>query len=363
MNSHKEKDYYYHENRPIPEIPWKKVLILAFAFMFIGVVAWEYNARVAWSYDPEAYIDSKGIWTIERRRIDHSDKNTVAVIGSSRILFDLDLNSYEQLTGTRPIQLALVGTSPRPLLKDLASDEDFVGLLIMGITPGNFFSGRGGLFANNPKYYVKESPTQRISQQLSMLIEPYLAFYDNSNWPLFTLIGRMDFENNVAKHDPVSMVWTLSEMDKDRNTKMFWKVEDVPYYQKHAQATWQNFFDLGDKFGAPPFDLDEFLEGVSKDINTIRTRGGDVVFVRTPSSDVYRDRENKFQPRDKYWDRLLSQTNSVGVHFEDHPELQGFRTPEWSHLHSDDAPVYTSELVPILDQKLKEVGKPGIIDE
>ncbi len=360
-DSYAEKDYYFHENRPIPEIPWKKALLLASAFMLIGVIAWEYNARVTWGYDAAAYIDSKGSWTIQRRLIDQSDENTVAVVGSSRILFDLDLDNYEKLTGTRPIQLALVGTSPKPLLKDLAADEDFKGLLIVGITPGNFFSDRGGLFGKNPEYYAKESPTQWLSQQISMLIEPHLSFYDNSNWPLFTLIGRMDFENNVAKYDPVSMVWTLSEMDKDRNTKMFWKVEDVPDYQKHAQATWQNFFDLSDKYGAPPFDLDAFLEGISKDINTIRSRGGDVVFVRTPSSDVYRDRENKNQPREQYWDRLLSETQSVGVHFEDHPQLQGFRTPEWSHLHSDDAPIYTSALVPILDRKLKAVGKPGII--
>lgn len=360
-DSYAEKDYYFHENRPLPNVSWQKAFILAFSLMLIGVAAWEYNARVIWGYDAAPYIDSKGLWAIQRHRIENSNKNTVAVIGSSRILFDLDLDNYEKITGTRPIQLALVGTNPRPLLKDLATDENFKGLLIVGITPGSFFRDSGGLFGKNPEYYANESPTQKISQRLSMLIEPYLAFYDNSNWPLFTLIGRMDFENSVAKFDPVSMVWTLSEMQKDRNNKMFWKVESEPYYQKHAQAAWQNFFDLGDKYGAPPFDLDKYLAGVVQDVNAIRSRGGDVVFVRTPSSGGYRPREAKNQPRDKYWDRLLTETNTVGVHFEDHPELQGFRTPEWSHLHSDDAPVYTANLVPILDAKLKAAGKSGII--
>ena len=52
-----------------------------------------------------------------------------------------------------------------------------------------------------------------------------------------------------------------------------------------------------------------------------------------------------------------------GDYFEYHLQLQGFRTPEWSHLHSDDAPVYTANLVPILDQKLKAAGKLGIIKQ
>ncbi|MCH8082277.1 MAG: hypothetical protein IID52_07855 [Proteobacteria bacterium] len=67
------------------------------------------------------------------------------------------------------------------------------------------------------------------------------------------------------------------------------------------------------------------------------------------------------QPRDKYWERLLRETNSVGVHFEDHPELQGFRIPEWPHLHSEDAPEFTRALVVIPNDKLKAPGKTSIL--
>jgi len=361
IKSNLKKDYYFHENRPIPDLPWKKISLMAVLIMLLGVIAWEYNARIIWKYPTGHYIDNKGLWAIQRNRIDRSDENTVAIIGSSRILFDLDLDTYEKTTGTRPIQLALVGTNPRPLLKDLATDEDFKGLLIIGITPGSFFRHSGGLFGKNPEYYKKESPTQWLSQQISMLIEPHLAFYDNSNWALFTLIERMDFENSVANYNPVSQIWELSFSKKDRNTKMFWKVEDDPAYQHNAQMAWRTLMQLGDKMGPAPFDHDAYMLGVVADVNAIRSRGGEVVFIRTPSSGDYRPREHKNQPREKFWDRLLTQTNSVGVHFEDHSELQGFRIPEWSHLHSEDAPKFTKALVPILDAKLKAANKKGII--
>jgi hypothetical protein len=354
-------DYYFNENRPIPEGAWLKAIIIALIIMFAGLIAWEYNAR-SWGYDPQYYIDSKGLWAVERRKIDSSDASTVVLIGASRIFFDLDLNTYEELTGKRPIQLALVGTNPRPILADLAKDEDFIGTLIVGITPGSFFRDGGGRSGNMPEYYAKESPTQWLSQQLSMLIEPHLAFYDNENWPLFTLIERIPMQNRGGVFDPRMGVWYISDSTKDRNTKMFWKVEEDPEYQHKAQMTWRGFMEMADKRGPADFDLDIYMDGVVKDIDKIRSRGGDVVFIRPPSSGDYRPREARLQPRDKFWDRLLEQTNSIGVHFEDYPELQGLRTPEWSHLHSEDSLIYTRNIVPILDAKLKETGKKGLID-
>jgi hypothetical protein len=37
-----------------------------------------------------------------------------------------------------------------------------------------------------------------------------------------------------------------------------------------------------------------------------------------------------------------------GVHFEDHPQLQGYELPEWSHLTHADARRYTAALAPLV---------------
>ena len=153
--------------------------------------------------------------------------------------------------------MALAGTNPRPILSDLAKDEDFKGLLYIGITPGSFFRNGGGLSADAPEYYAKESPTQWMSQQISMLIEPHLSFYDLSNWRLFTLIKRIEMPNRTGVFDPRMDVWKISQAANDRDTKMFWKVEDQPAYQLKAQMTWRGFMEGSDKRGPSKFDLDK----------------------------------------------------------------------------------------------------------
>ena len=82
-SSTSSSDAYSYEDRPVPEIAWKKALLLAVGLMIIGTAVWEYNARVIWGYEAEPYIDSPALWAIHRRRVDNSEA-VVAAIGSSR---------------------------------------------------------------------------------------------------------------------------------------------------------------------------------------------------------------------------------------------------------------------------------------
>ncbi|MCV6604998.1 MAG: hypothetical protein OIF34_06815, partial [Porticoccaceae bacterium] len=273
-SSTSSSDPYSYEDRPIPEMPWKKALILGAVLMVFGIAAWEYNARVVWGYEAGYYIDSPGLWSIERRKVDRGEAQ-IAVIGSSRILFDLDLDTYEQQTGIRPVMLALVGTNPRPFLADLASDENFAGLLIVGVTPELFFSEKAGLLGDTTEYYRDESPTQRVGQRISMLLEPRLSFYDNDTFPLFSLIEKIRVENPEGVKPPGNPVWKLRNTDIDRNNKMFWKVEELDYYQTYAENTWAMFLDMLQE-EQPAFDLDAYLAGIAADIEKIRARGGEV---------------------------------------------------------------------------------------
>src|SRR5437868_3743561 len=83
----------------------------------------------------------------------------------------------------------------------------------------------------------------------------------------------------------------------------------------------------------------------------IKQRGGQVIFVRTPSSGFYLDKERKSYPRNKYWDRLLAITNFDGIHFEDYPEIKNIKCPEGSHLGGDDRILFTNWLINALLQK------------
>jgi hypothetical protein len=86
-------------------------------------------------------------------------------------------------------------------------------------------------------------------------------------------------------------------------------------------------------------------------VAAIRARGGNVVFVRHPSSGQVREIEDRITPRAAFWDRLLTETGAPGIYFEDHTSLRDFDCPEWSHLSAKDAVEYTQRLSVILKEQ------------
>jgi len=57
------------------------------------------------------------------------------------------------------------------------------------------------------------------------------------------------------------------------------------------------------------------------------------------------DLEDKRLPRAKGWDPLLAAASIQGIHFDDHPEMQGLDIPELSHLSRTCAKVFTDAYV------------------
>jgi hypothetical protein len=94
--------------------------------------------------------------------------------------------------------------------------------------------------------------------------------------------------------------------------------------------------------------LDSLLNVVKTCVDKIKARGGEVLFVRTPSSGPFLMGENMGYPRAKYWDRILAVTNCPGIYFADYPAMAHFVCPEFSHLSQPDAILYTKELIKIL---------------
>jgi hypothetical protein len=61
--------------------------------------------------------------------------------------------------------------------------------------------------------------------------------------------------------------------------------------------------------------------------------------------------ENRLYPRQKYWDYLLEYTNTPGIHYADYPGTANLICAEWSHLTLQNAAIYTSQLVKILQEE------------
>jgi hypothetical protein len=91
----------------------------------IGFGAWELKWR-AWGAEP-TYRNSEGSWNLQRRRIDNGEGDKTVLLGASRVLFDVNLDTWQRTMGERPIQLAIEGTTPLPILEELANNPKFTG--------------------------------------------------------------------------------------------------------------------------------------------------------------------------------------------------------------------------------------------
>ena len=345
--------------RDIPAQPWLRIFLIMLPLTALLLVGWEMYWR-AFGVIP-SYRNSNGEWAEQRRRIDQGEGGKTVLIGASRVLFDVQLPVWERLTGERPIQLAIEGTSPLPVMEDLAADPNFTGRLLIGVAPDIFFSGftyRGDVLP----YFHKQSPSQRSGNWLSKrLLEPFLAFYD-PDFALATVVKRQAWPLRPGLRKSTD-VRKLLVQDTDRNSYMWSKVEADPDYRALARSIWAQDFD-GPLPGMDTPEkkqeaIDKQIQRAVDALTKLRARGVEALFLRAPSGGEYYAFEQRELPRAISWDLLLQRTGAPGIHFEDHPELQGLETPEWSHLSASDARKFTSALVAIIQHDFWKPQDPS----
>lgn len=328
-------------------------LVLALVLVTGAVSCWEIflrNKKIRADFDdgPELWADRRGMV------YQPSDKATI-FIGSSRIKYDLDIDTWQSITGTGAIQLAMVGSSPLTMLKDLADDANFKGKLLVDVTEVLFFNQSPGVLQKPDEaigYYHKRTPAQKASFAIDKLIEPRLAMLNRDFYSLNGLLDHLHIPNRrgvlVSGLDfPVGFAETFY----NRQTKMTNTfLRDTARINK-VRKIWGS---VQKRMSAPPVSgkaLDAILLSVKHDINKIQARGGEVVFLRTPSSGPFLLGENKGYPRSKYWDKLLAVTHCRGIHFSDYATIRNLVCPEFSHLKRQDAVIYTKGIITILKKQ------------
>ncbi|HKC17232.1 MAG TPA: hypothetical protein VKC11_11055 [Steroidobacteraceae bacterium] len=341
--------------RPVPDLPWGKMLLAATVFALLLGGGWEWYWR-NYGVRP-SYRDDNALWAIQRRQVDTTGQDATVLVASSRTFFDVQLPVWERLSGRRPIQLAIVGTSPLFALEDLADDRNFHGRVLVGVAPELFFSGyeyrKGWL-----KYLQHQSPSDRVGKWLSMcLVEPYFAFYD-SDFALFTVIKRQAWPLRPGR-EASTMVRKLSQTEADRNNRMWSKLENDPEYRALARRIWDEDFHDPPPTPAEAAEhkstLDTQIARAVAAVAKLRTRGVPVLFLREPSNGEYLAYEQRTFPRATTWDVLLARTGAPGIYYEDYPQLQGYTLPEWSHMTGAEADRFTAALYALVD---RQYGRP-----
>ena len=360
--------------RGVPSGNWSRSFLIAVILTVIAVGAWEMYWR-GQGYEP-TLNDTGDLWAATRSRIRDGDPSQTVIIGSSRILFDLDQGVYaEYLNTERPIQLAIPGATPEPVLAHLANDESFRGTVLCGVVPGLYFVPAGfpvDRAKDAIRRYENWSPSQRSGNFLGVQLQKRLAFLQQEDLPLNVLLSSLPFPNReqAQMNIPPEFPPYFQRVEEDRQTWMWEGCDFGSPLAIRIQNIWKPLFTPPPPPpGVTPEAAKEHymaameatLERTRLSVEKIRGRGGQVVFIRAPSTGWVRDIENEGAPREGFWERILSVTGAPGIHFEDHPGLSEFDCPEWSHLTAEDATRFTRSLMPLLERVLKDTAsqEPG----
>lgn len=329
-----------------------RALFIAVALIVLILGAWEYTTRQmgfgAW------VEDDKHLWAEQRAKVERATSDDVVLIGSSRVLFDIQLDMWEAETGRKPIMLALPGSNSVPVFKDIVERTEFAGTLVVGVTPGLYFSppieqippwSRPMARVN---HYYKRTYAQRTGHWLSQPLQRTFAFLQNdddtfyNDLDLRTLIARIPLKPRIDGEPPFPF---FGYVDRDRNMQMIDRVTQDTTYAQMIQKVWAFF-------ASHPRTPEEIAKGRDAEIGISRglvekfkARGGKIIFVRCPSSGRLIMGENKAFPRETFWDALITATGCPGYYFEDYPLLSKYTCPEWSHLSTPDAKNFTRDLV------------------
>jgi hypothetical protein len=329
-----------------------KSLLLALALTVSAAVCWELYLRSK-GIEPD-FDDSPELWANARAMAyEPADKATV-FIGSSRIKYDLDIPTWESKTNTHAVQLAMVGSSPRSILADLANDPNFKGKLVVDVTEVLFFNTTPYVMASPEEginYYKKRTPAQTASFAVDKYLEANLVLLDRDFYSVNGLLNHLYVPNRMGVYAGLDFPVGFGFTCYNRQTKMTASFLADTNRINQVRGIWGMVAKMR---SAPPIsgkELDSFLASVKQDVDKIKARGGDVVFLRTPSSGPFFMGESMGYPRAKYFDRLLTTTGCKGIYFKDYPELANLICPEFSHLTPDDAVVYTNGMIAALKQQ------------
>jgi hypothetical protein len=324
---------------------------LALSLSIIAILSWEFHLRH--KGNKLTYDDNEALWADKRAMVyQPSDKATV-FIGSSRIKYDLDIETWRSLTGKDAIQLANVGSSPRAVLTDLANDANFKGDVVVDVTEGTFFSEFAFYDASTNKkiaYYHNRTPTQRFSFQVNHVLESQFVFLDQDNFSINAMLDNMPVPPRPGVFPGLYFPMGFSAVTYDRQTQMTPDFVADTNQHNAVKGVWA--YGLSRPFvPLTTEELDGIFNSVKRDVDKIKARGGQVLFVRTPSSGLFLEKETQAYPRAGYWDRLLTFTGCKGVNFKDDPVTSHFICPEWSHLKPTDAIIYTKAFIRELQEK------------
>lgn len=311
---------------------WALVLVLS--VVLLG--AWEGFWR--WRGFLPSLTDDSGLWVQMRRKVKSGDPRAVVLIGASRIQLGLNTTVFTQMTGRTPVQLAINGEVPFILLRHFSQDASFRGTIISDMNEEWVWT-EAEAEGRRPTEWINAYETRtwsaEVEQRLRGLTQGLFVFR------LPDIAPHHVWKALKAGYWPAPSYTTMLS---DRSVLAdYTKLDGALIRQK--DETYRTMSHT------PPWSPEEYRERsrtIGVLVAPIVERGGQVIFVRFPTSGVLSELEEQRYPRKDYWDVFAAESRAVTIHFKDYPSLARFHCPDGSHLDYRDAIPFTKALVGIL---------------
>jgi hypothetical protein len=291
-----------------------------------------------------SFSDTAVSWTLARRSVSRPEFDGVVLIGSSRILADIDGAAFAEIYGGRaPVQLGINGADSRPVLRRLANDPAFCGTVVCDVLPHLFFAQDEQANGDPAAEANDQSPSilSLVEHHLRLMVQRICVFRVSDVAPKRVL-------ESLIRRSRLPVQWRIGNFDRSESID-FSRLEDgdldgleQSYVRRRASAR-----------GVAHEQLLRNLETIDDMVSRIERRGGHVAFVRFPASGAVLAVEEQVFPRAETWDVLAVHTHAVSIHFADYPALSGFTCPDGSHLDRREAVRFTRVLAEILKDKLQ----------
>lgn len=297
-------------------------------------------------------IDSQLFWCLHRdRAATDRGRPKLVIVGASRAQLGIDPTVLEEAFPEREIiHLAIDGTPPYEVVKDLCADPTFNGIIVCTTTadafkPAGVQETRRDLLYTQFYHNEFHDPThwrERIDLWIEASLQARLTF----------LSPRLSLRSVLSSKGMPEPLYL--HMHFDRYRPSFYRDRTTAEQLERIRARREPSVEGAEAVldGLDPVIGEELrsLHGM------LQARGGQMVLVRMPTSGNYWARQDIRYPKEYYWDRMESWSGIPTIHFLDYPELSQYECPDTSHLDATDAPQFTRDLGKILRRLLTGVS-------
>lgn len=314
---------------------WFWIVLVAGSLLLIGLLEAYWRSL---GYVPNV-VDDEALWSQHRASIYHRGDNKIplVLVGASRIQTNVSVEEMERLLPDyRVTQLAINGRHPLAVIRDLAHDEQFDGTVILSTWPRGIPRDRHDDQQPWIDYYESQwNLDKSINRKIATFFQSRLAII----YPETNLLKKIQnwFSGIRQPRPPHVHMLPTREMRAD-----YAKI-NVKKYRKHRENRVKQFYTSNQILTPAQWlkDAEPLLEWSSM----IKARGGEVLLLRMPTTGKTWALDQKYYPKDQYWDQLAALFPGGTIHFSDSENLSSFMCPDTSHLDYRDVTPFTRALV------------------